>query len=131
MRNVDNGVLGERASIEETQCGIAGPIVIRRGAEVVPIAEVETHLCAHPHVREAALVGFPDAVLGERSCAFVVPRGGPPTRRDLVEHLRRRDVALHALPDLIRFVHALPSTAAGEVDRSELSRRLEHSLLEH
>ena len=49
--------------------------VINRGGEKVPVAEIEQLLYAHPAVAEVAIVAMPDERLGERACAFVVPRG--------------------------------------------------------
>lgn len=51
--------------------------VIIRGGENVPVVEVEGLLYQHPAVAEVAVVGMPDPRLGERACAFVVPRPGP------------------------------------------------------
>src|ERR1700761_3294576 len=48
--------------------------IIIRGGENVPIAEIENLLFKHPAVLGAALVGYPDARLGERACAFLVLR---------------------------------------------------------
>src|SRR5262249_46381206 len=49
--------------------------VIIRGGENIAAAEVEGVLEAHPLVRQAVAVGYPDARLGERVCAFVVTSG--------------------------------------------------------
>ncbi|MGZ8765289.1 MAG: class I adenylate-forming enzyme family protein, partial [Acidimicrobiia bacterium] len=46
--------------------------MIIRGGENIAAAEVEHELEAHPRVRQAVAVGYPDPVLGERVCAFVV-----------------------------------------------------------
>ena len=53
--------------------------IIIRGGENVPIVEIEGLLFKHPAVLAAALVGYPDARLGERACAFpdVAPRPQP------------------------------------------------------
>ena len=50
--------------------------ILIRGGENVPVVEVENLLYKHPAVAAVALVGFPDARLGERGCAFIVPRPG-------------------------------------------------------
>ena len=46
--------------------------VIIRGGENISTAEVEHELEAHPDVRQAVVVGYPDALMGERVAAFVV-----------------------------------------------------------
>ncbi|MFF9559680.1 (2,3-dihydroxybenzoyl)adenylate synthase [Streptomyces albus] len=98
--------------------------VINRGGDKVPVEEVENHLLAHPRVHDVALVGFPDADMGERTCAFVVPRGEAPTRRELLDHLVRRGVAAFKHPDRVRTLTGFPRTGAGKVDRAALARTL-------
>ncbi len=49
---------------------------ISRGAEKVNAEEVEAHIVEFPKVKNVALVAMPDKVMGERICAFVVPRAG-------------------------------------------------------
>lgn len=103
--------------------------VVNRGGEKVPAAEVEDHLCAHPSVAGAAVVGVPDPLLGERTCAFVVPRARPaglppaepPALGDLTAFLRDRGVAAYKLPDRLEVVDALPRTAAGKTDKRRLA----------
>lgn len=50
-------------------------VIMRFGFNVYP-REVEDRLQAHPAVREAAVVGVSDLVLGEAICACVVPVEG-------------------------------------------------------
>nr|MDH3161895.1 AMP-binding protein [Bacillus licheniformis] len=47
---------------------------INRGGEKVAAEEVENHLLAHPGVLDAAVVSMPDQFLGERACAYIIPR---------------------------------------------------------
>src|SRR5207302_1466010 len=49
--------------------------VVIRGGENISVVEVEGVLEAHPAVRQAVVVGYPDDVLGERVAAFVVADG--------------------------------------------------------
>lgn len=97
--------------------------VINRGGDKIPVEEVEGLLMTHPAVRDVALVGIPDEVMGERSCAYVIPRGDPPTRRDLVRHLTGQGVAAFKLPDRVRIVDAFPRTPLGKVDKRALAER--------
>ncbi|MEU6479082.1 AMP-binding protein [Streptomyces sp. NPDC047017] len=99
--------------------------VINRGGDKVPVEEVENHLLAHPRVHDVALVGYADPDMGERTCAFVVPRGQAPTRRDLVGHLTARGVAAFKHPDRVRTLDSFPRTGAGKVDRGALARTLD------
>ncbi|WP_449063787.1 (2,3-dihydroxybenzoyl)adenylate synthase [Planomonospora algeriensis] len=94
---------------------------INRGGDKIAAEEVENHLLAHPHVREVAVVGLPDEILGERSCACVVPRGTPPTLVELTAFLRRRGVAAFKFPDRLEIVEALPVTPLGKVSKKRLA----------
>lgn len=102
--------------------------IINRGGEKISAEEVENHLLAHPNVADAALVGMPDDVLGERSCAFVVPRGAPPTLPELVRFLRERGLAGYKLPDRLEVVDAFPGTGVGKVSKKELAAALVNTL---
>jgi non-ribosomal peptide synthetase component E (peptide arylation enzyme) len=48
--------------------------LIDRGGEKINAEEVELLIAGHPAVAEIALIGMPDPRLGERGCAYVVPR---------------------------------------------------------
>jgi 2,3-dihydroxybenzoate-AMP ligase len=96
--------------------------VINRGGEKVPTEEVEDHLMTHPAVREAALVGVPDPMLGERSCAFLRVRDGAeaPSLRELGAYLRERGLADYKLPDRVEVRAEFPYTAVGKVSKKAL-----------
>lgn len=98
--------------------------VINRGGDKVPVEEVENVLLTHPGVHDVAIVGVPDDVMGERTCAVVVPTGTPPTRRDLVAHLTGLGVAAFKIPDRLRVVESFPRTGLGKVDRGALGRQV-------
>ena len=97
--------------------------VINRGGDKVPVEEVENHLLAHPSVHDAAVVGVPDPMMGERTCVYVVPRGQAPTLRDLAAFLTSRGLAAFKLPDRLEVVESLPGTGLGKVDRKALAAR--------
>lgn len=97
---------------------------INRGGDKISAAEVEGHLLAHPNVRDVAVVAIPDEVLGERSCAFVVPRGNPPRLVMLNAFLRERGLAAYKLPDRVGILTSFPGTSVGKVNKRELSARL-------
>jgi acyl-CoA synthetase (AMP-forming)/AMP-acid ligase II len=90
--------------------------IIIRGGENISPAEIENLLYAHPGVREVAVVGMPDSRLGERVCAFVVPRDdGAPTLHELCDFLVARRVAKFKLPERVEIVGELPKTPTGKV----------------
>jgi 2,3-dihydroxybenzoate-AMP ligase len=100
--------------------------VIIRGGDKISATELEGHLTAHPLVQQAAVVAMPDAVLGEKTYAFLVPAmpGANPTLVELRRMLRGRGVADHKLPDLVETVPALPLTGLNKVDKNALRAEL-------
>lgn len=95
--------------------------VINRGGEKVSAEEVEDHLLAHPGVADAAVVGLPDPVLGERTCACLVTRAAPLRLLDVRAYLRSRGLSEYKLPDRVELVDAFPRTAVGKLDKRALA----------
>jgi 2,3-dihydroxybenzoate-AMP ligase len=96
--------------------------VINRGGEKVSAEEVENLILGHPGVLNAAVVAMPDPVLGERACAFVIPRpGARPTLEDLNRHLTDHGrVAKFKLPERLELRERLPTTAVGKISKKDL-----------
>jgi fatty-acyl-CoA synthase len=99
-------------------------VIIRSGFNVYP-REVEARLQLHPAVREAAVVGVPDEVLGEALCACVVPIEGAIVTDQEIRAWCAMNLAEYKVPDLVRFLDELPLTGTGKVRRIELSRMIE------
>lgn len=98
--------------------------LINRGGDKIACDEVENHLLGHPQVRDVAMVALPDRILGERSCAVVVPRDGAPSLASLKKLLISRGLATYKLPDQLVVVDALPLTNVGKVDKQRLAAQL-------
>jgi acyl-coenzyme A synthetase/AMP-(fatty) acid ligase len=102
---------------------------INRGGVKFHPADVEDVLSRHPAVAAVALVGMPDARLGERNCCFLVPRPGtPPTLADLTAALAEAGIARFKWPERLELVAELPTTPTGKVQRSLLRQRLREQL---
>lgn len=114
---------GDVAVIDGDGCvRIAGRAkdVIVRGGENISAKEVEDLLFEHPDVREVAVVGYPDEVLGERACAVVVAARDDLGLAELTAFLRAREVANQKLPERLQLVAELPKTASGKVQKYRL-----------
>lgn len=99
--------------------------IINRGGEKFSVAEVEALLLGHPSVRDVAVVSYPDPVLVERACAYVVPAPGcAPTLEALREHLLAAGLAVQKAPERLLIVAELPRTASGKVQRFVLRDQL-------
>ncbi|MCV9880184.1 (2,3-dihydroxybenzoyl)adenylate synthase [Brenneria izbisi] len=94
---------------------------INRGGEKIAAEEIENLLLRHPLVINAALVAIPDALMGEKSCAFVVCRQAIKSVA-LRRHLREQGIADYKLPDRFESLPALPETAVGKVDKQQLRK---------
>jgi acyl-CoA synthetase (AMP-forming)/AMP-acid ligase II len=94
-------------------------LMIRGGVNISPVPTEDT-LAAHPGVRAVAVVGAPDARLGERICAVVVPGEQRPSGAELVAFCTERGLPRRQLPELILYVDDLPRTPAGKVRKTDL-----------
>ena len=94
-------------------------LIIASGYKVWP-REVEDVLMAHPAVREAVVVGVPDAYRGETVKAYVSLRpGAATTPAELIDFCRRK-LANYKYPRIIDIMDELPKTATGKLLRREL-----------
>jgi long-chain acyl-CoA synthetase len=95
-------------------------LVLSGGVNVYP-AEAENVLLAHVEVFDAACIGMPDADMGERLVALVVPadRAAPPTADALIS-LCRSTIAHYKCPREVRFVETVERNAMGKISRRRL-----------
>ena len=94
-------------------------IIKSRGEKVAP-KEVENVLYEMPGVREAAVIGVPDPVLGMAIKAVVaVDPGLPIGARDVIRHCARR-LEDFMVPKYVEFREALPKSPNGKISRSQV-----------
>ena len=118
----DLGIVDEEGFVHLV--GRRKEVIIRSGFNVYP-REVEDRLQAHPAVREAAVVGVSDLVLGEAICACVVPVEGAIVTGQDIKNWCRVTLADYKIPDLVRFLDRFPLTGTGKVRRVELARTIQ------
>ncbi|MGW1982170.1 acyl-CoA synthetase [Streptomyces collinus] len=95
--------------------------LIKSGGYKIGAGEIENALLEHPGVREAAVTGEPDADLGERIVAWIVPAdpGAPPSLEELAGHVARR-LAPHKRPRVLHLLDALPRNDMGKIMKRAL-----------
>jgi acyl-CoA synthetase (AMP-forming)/AMP-acid ligase II len=99
-------------------------IIIRGGLNISP-AELESLIDGHPKVREAAVIGYPDEIMGEKVCAVVAPQPGQTLGLpDIIAWLKEKQVAVYKLPERIMVLDALPRNAVGKVLKRDLKALL-------
>jgi long-chain acyl-CoA synthetase len=98
--------------------------VISGGNNVYP-REVEEALLLHPGVREAAVIGRPDAQWGESLVAYVVrdPGHAEPGLAAALDAHCLDHIARYKRPKAYRFVDSLPKNNYGKVLKTELRER--------
>jgi cyclohexanecarboxylate-CoA ligase len=96
--------------------------VIIRGGENISASEVEAALEAHPDVRHAVAVGYPDPLMGERVAAFV-EAAGPFDLEECRRWFASRGIAVFKTPEMVVRLDQLPLLGSGKADRAELRRR--------
>lgn len=101
--------------------GRSKDLVIRGGVNISS-EEIEGLLAACPGVREVAVVGVPDHILGEKICACVVPlEGHKVSLEQLVRFLREQQrVAAYKLPEYLLPITELPRNPVGKILKREL-----------
>jgi cyclohexanecarboxylate-CoA ligase len=114
---------GDLASIDaDGRLAILGRVddVIIRGGENIAATEVEGVLERHPHVRQCAVVGVADDLMGERACAFVVTDTDVDFDVDeCVRWCAAEGLARYKTPEHLFVIDALPVLASGKPDRAE------------
>ncbi|WP_225096920.1 acyl-CoA synthetase [Streptomyces sp. CoH27] len=95
--------------------------LIKSGGYKIGAGEIENALLEHPGVREAAVTGEPDADLGERIVAWIVPADPetPPAAEELADHVAHR-LAPHKRPRVVRYLDALPRNDMGKIMKRAL-----------
>ena len=88
-------------------------------------AEIESALVLHPHVAEAAVVGYPHDIKGQGIYAYVTPMAGVQPTDDLKKELValvRGEIGPIATVDIIQWAPGLPKTRSGKIMRRILRK---------
>ena len=118
----DLGFVDERGDLYIR--GRRNELILRGGANVYP-AEVERVLAEHPAVAASAVLGRPDARLGQRVVAAVQLAAGAEASPDELASFARERLARYKVPEQIALVAALPRNAMGKVVKRELEALFE------
>ncbi|WP_435975226.1 FadD3 family acyl-CoA ligase [Streptomyces sp. Qhu_M48] len=122
LRTGDIGVLDEAGNLRITDR--LKDMFIVGGFNAYP-AEIEQLLGLHPDIADVAVIGIPDARLGEVGKAFAVRRRGARVTADDLIAWSRREMANYKVPRQVEFVTELPRNASGKVVKGELRARVD------
>ncbi len=103
--------------------GRAKDMIIRGGQNIYP-AEIEGLLNNHPKVASVAVVGYPDREMGERTCAYVIPKPSQEfTFDEMVDFLKGKKLAMYKLPERLEIVDDFPTVGdSGKVNKETLKK---------
>lgn len=95
--------------------------LINRGGEKISAEEIESLAYRIPGVELAAVVGYPDPVLGERVCLVLEVRPGTEvTLEDVRSTMHATGIAAFKLPERLEVVTSIPMTKVGKIDKKSL-----------
>ena len=99
--------------------------LINRGGEKISAEEVENMIIAHPNVQNVACVPMPDPILGERTCAYIIPDAGKaPDLKEIQAFLGDQGIAKFKFPERIEEVDSFPLSPFGKVSKKDLTEMI-------
>ena len=109
--------------------GRAKDMIIRGGQNIYP-AELEGLLNEHPKVSSVAIVGYPDRAMGEKCCAYVIPKPGETfTFEEMVSFLKGKQLAMFKLPERLEVVDEFPAVGdSGKVNKETLKAMIKEKI---
>ena len=105
--------------------------IIIRGGLNISVREVEDILLGNPEINHAAIIGMPDPRLGERICAYIVPKEDAIIDfEEITDYLKKKGVATIKFPERIEIVDSLPMTPTGKIQKNILKEDIIKKLAE-
>jgi len=75
------------------------------------------------------VVGMPDSILGERVCAFIIPKKGSTISfEEITSHLNEKKTTILYLPERVEVIEEMPLTNVGKVDKKRLREVIQEKL---
>jgi fatty-acyl-CoA synthase len=121
----DLGTLDEQGNLRIV--GRKKEMIIRGGYNIYP-REIEEVFYTHPDVLEVAIIGLPDTVLGEVSCACIKLKLHAQVDVQSLNDFIKTQIADYKVPDKILIVDELPMTASGKIKKVALQEQLKVEL---
>ncbi len=94
--------------------------MIKVAGQIVYAPEVESALCRHEAVLEAAVIGVPDPMRGESVKAFVVLKESAQVSALDIKYFAREHLANFKVPQTVEIRESLPKNRTGKIDKSSL-----------
>ena len=121
----DLGAIDEEGNLRIV--GRKKEMIIRGGYNIYP-REIEEVLYKHPDVMEVAVVGLPDTVLGEITCACIKLKPHVQTDEQRLFQFVQNELSDYKWPDRMILLDEFPMTASGKIKKVSLQEQLIHQL---
>ena len=95
--------------------------IIIRGGFNISAQEIENMLLGHPKVLDVAAVAYPDEIMGEKTCVYVVPRGDAKVELDdIASFMKEKGIADYKIPERLEVVKEIPRNPVGKILKKAL-----------
>ncbi len=94
-------------------------MIIRGGENISPV-EIENHICLFDGIRDAAVVGIPDKLLGEEIFAFIIKEPSAQFTFEEVREFLNKRLARFKIPKYFYFADSFPVTSSGKIRKFAL-----------
>jgi long-chain acyl-CoA synthetase len=94
--------------------------MINRGGENIYPREIEIAIEANTKVSEVAVIGVPDAALGEKVKAFIIPRPDQSLTAEEIKEFLQDKLAKYKIPEFIEITSDIPRNPTGKILKKEL-----------
>lgn len=100
--------------------------MIVRGGENLNSNAINDYLEGCPGMEDHTVIGMPDERLGERICAFAVPRPGSENLKlcNVIQFLKEKNVPKRFWPERLELIDRIPHTGSGKVKKYLLKEEL-------
>jgi len=101
--------------------GRTDDIIKTRGEKVSP-AEIENVIYKIEGIKEVAVIGIPDEIMGESIIAYVTTHGAPGTGEKEIQKECMSRLELFMVPQRIIFLEEMPKSSNSKIDKKELKK---------
>ena len=99
-------------------------IIIRGGFNIFP-GEIEAFALNMPEVQMAVLVGYPDKMLGEKTCLYIMAKQGIELIEEELRARFKKNIADYKMPDMVKIQSSpLPMVPSGKADKMTIRKNL-------
>lgn len=97
--------------------------IIKSGGVLISSKEIEIVIDSHPNVKESAVIGIDDELMGEKIKAFVVLKPDKETKEEEIMEFCSERLPPIKIPSSVEFCSSLPKSTLDKVKKMELRKK--------